>query len=1513
MKSSVELSQCKTSIEYKVGYRRFVDASWGKERPEVEAQLFSLLDANSTVGQLIINLTTVTWIGPIPLMSLLLLAAHLEDLYGVTVVYRYPKEEHVSEHGEVLTNRAYKFIINNAFDKYMPTSEGRGTVSLFKTDHYAYIPIDVFEVNSLEFVYNYTDECVTKVECLMSGTKPLLKDYTLYRLRNVLIELLSNVYFHAYSQGGAQPKRVALFIRNKIGLARELRAPDYIKKLIEDEERECPQLVHDDLKTTNGCLELFLMDYGCGIISGFNGKAGTIASAKDVSELINQIFYDGKRGAASSADTVRGGLSSLRKLLIPYNDYIRFCSDNWWVGATASRNRYSDKDRELATNFDVVETNPRGVFYHLKLKQPDMVDNTKPQVDEFCSWYLGEAIRPDDILNIYRETPEDLSAVLSDNLTKIDLGDYITYATKLDEVRSWVKAYDLNVLYVSAPNKYTKNDIVTCVKNLFERLREIKHSLDSLVLYDISEHESGTFSEAIDSLSYEHYICSKIILVTKNYNVSVYDLNDEEFIQTAPNDILHAKVGRFGLLSIVRQIRVFDSIEVWDHIRKTEMVCYPYSVDWNPDTLTGDAIDGYLDFALSISDAEIAKVYNKTSTRIISVVEQLGSQVVCIDEYSKDFIWRTLTAGSPNVFLEKDKKFYIGTVFVTGRTLEKASFKYNDQAEHNIHFFCHPNSDSHVSALLLWLPEGGEGDVLDYQRLGATPIAAPGGWKSIRMHRYYPVPDEDGKYVSMYYRTPKETYEDIQKSIPAILKIGHWEYGKHHDLWHINIHSALLYSYSSSRGIGLLDYLKYGFLKAAYGDKLSGYSELDRQHEEFADFFQYLPKCDVICYISHPTTESSVDIIQSAIAREVSKLNFTKEIKLVPLVMLRGQSTVANNAFHPMCGVMLSQLKGRNVLFFDDGLVSGAARESALTFLYSFGFINSYTLTVVDRRRLTGVQGYRERLYSYWRLDLPTCGDRKSCRVCGLIENTKSYMRGLSKKEQVEVQKWLDEWQVYDPNLSWYSPSGYNDQIQLRNEGRKRFGILPDGKGGYFQPNDEHIRILSTTGLLLHTIELQAMTGNNSRYLKLFREEERLHIVHKMMLLNSLVLLFPTDFKYIQRQHIVYNLIELLFMSDEDGSQSYLSCMNIMMHEKSLVQDALARFLNSGSVCINKDKYPGCLQALFSLFLNAGYCEFNISQSVLDIAGKKYDLSAEAYSGMNALMVKANRGLLPPPEKMGVNYIYQHLYYELFSVSHKIHSRPLAKLAKHEYSPDVRDDAINSCERVINFINNIPIYSYPRKFTKDDRSLMTEHARSTKKKLLELTKDDSNIEDVVKACDEASHFVSLFKDKFISNFFLFYKAKDHRLFKQELMDLNTHTDEEGESLEVECYYIPTDLSSEYQHIIPWDNGIKTAISDIFTNVRHANGEKVKRPRECTHIPSSKQVDMLCCYSFVEEGVKVCFCNSSSSDGKRLLKNVSSGYIDEVNGKVYGDNTNGCYKVDLLIPHIKYLTEDTRNA
>ena len=83
------------------------------------------------------------------------------------------------------------------------------------------------------------------------------------------------------------------------------------------------------------------------------------------------------------------------------------------------------------------------------------------------------------------------------------------------------------------------------------------------------------------------------------------------------------------------------------------------------------------------------------------------------------------------------------------------------------------------------------------ERVGSTPIVAPGGWKYFQLHRF------DDNNQSCYAYGPRETYELIQRANPELFRAGHWYYESHHDFFTTNIMLALRLSFLDKHDLAI--------------------------------------------------------------------------------------------------------------------------------------------------------------------------------------------------------------------------------------------------------------------------------------------------------------------------------------------------------------------------------------------------------------------------------------------------------------------------------------------------------------------------------------------------------------------------------------------------------------------------------------------------------------------------------------------------------------------------------------
>jgi hypothetical protein len=372
----------------------FRDEGWANGMGAIQDAIsqYSLLKTISS-HKIIINFILCRWIDPLPLMSILLEIINAQQIgMNVEIILPNPDDCQESNKGpyQESPNRLLLFLAKEGFFECIESlNDGKIKFSddIFKNwkkllnlkvkpsyGDSRCVPITIFRVPYDEV----KDFAKTSVESLLESIGPKLdskvapqsQEQLVYKLRVALQEALHNAQEHAYTNDES-PRLLLLYVRFRrggIGLDSISRYTHQI--CVKEEDKHCPKLRKDWLNTRPGCLEVFVIDRGIGMVQSFE-KAGVILEGKyKFKEVMKKTFYDGN-STKPERQTRYGGLHLLHNLLIETGDYLRALEGGIWFGCGVPINRETECTHQITKNNSVL----KGLAIHLRMGWKEETDH----------------------------------------------------------------------------------------------------------------------------------------------------------------------------------------------------------------------------------------------------------------------------------------------------------------------------------------------------------------------------------------------------------------------------------------------------------------------------------------------------------------------------------------------------------------------------------------------------------------------------------------------------------------------------------------------------------------------------------------------------------------------------------------------------------------------------------------------------------------------------------------------------------------------------------------------------------------------------------------------------------------------------------------------------------------------------------------------------------------------------------------------------------------------------------
>ncbi|TXG77070.1 hypothetical protein E6Q11_03400 [Candidatus Dojkabacteria bacterium] len=1139
------------------------DNAWADNVADVQAVITTCATEFNPRKKIIFDFLDCRWIDPLPLMSVLLEISCAEKS-GLEVEIRLPESDDnlsLENSGPYhkSPNRFLRFLHEEGFLDCLKKLECSGKPSDAERSRMDSITVQPSYEDarcipmSLLFVPDESDKEYSKnqVDDLLKGieTKLISKKIPrhasvrlIYKLRVLLQELVHNTQEHAYQRKDIA-KPVVIYARYRTGrLGLERNGIASFEKSMAEEVKSCVGLNKEWISTKTGCLEVFVIDRGMGMVRSYERHGNKLRETYKFREIVCNTYLSGI-SSRKSRETQYGGLYLLHSLFKDVGDYIRTMEDGVWVFSQVPLVRNSTQLHELSgARKRNVELKVLGLAAHYRL-------GWKTETDHGEKW-----------AKFTEESKNDLWAELSlDETHCAESFEWFESQLVIDEQLGAVnflgkKFNNQWILWLVRPHRM-KNDITSFLERVVaEKAKEGA----ILVVADIPSYEAETYAAAISKFRTRKSNdwpkkFSRIILCTNRWRFASSSYEEEEnkhgfsnlvenFEENRPSPPrINPKPKNFRL-AIVRWIKWYQSKEIWSEIQKNKNIFISEKIHWGVDQ-NGDKceIDGFLDFARSSRNPKCAHIYASSLARILGILPPDK-----VHMYPMDLLTMTVLSdiNAEEVYepadITPDTRLAVGSVLVSGATK-----KATGMTDQELYFFRHGSSQMQdsKSTLLFWMPTAEIKDANGVlMRVGKTATIAPHGWKSFEVYRF------DHHRTLVGGCDPAKTYEDWQKLYPLIVKFGHWSYQGHHDLLTVNIKNAVDAAFLQKNELArflierILPFIGIGRVHLADDCKrLLGDEPQLRAREKRSD------RHGILVYRSHPNTEAIIRRLLDTLTPEGRSLAAER---IFPILPVRARSSGSTMLIPPLVreelrAAVRTKADFRSVLIFDDAAISGRTLQDLSAALRAIGARDIASLVIVNRWRLPSINGGEAQLDYYWRLDVPVMGRAGNCPLCHAISLARQFAAALcSKDKKDEINSWISSWEAAAPHSNWHR--GLTPIVLDKPEIGKRYCCR-------LSSNDESteiefltaINITRSTGLAINISELHAMTGRDDYFVRKASRHGQPDV--RLEIAASQLLLFGHELDADVRAELVKVLISELPKVDGRSERAGLASLSIML------------------------------------------------------------------------------------------------------------------------------------------------------------------------------------------------------------------------------------------------------------------------------------------------------------------------------------------------------------------------------
>ncbi len=997
-----------------------------------------------------------------------------------------------------------------------------------------------------------------------------------YRLVILLRETLHNIAEHAYKD-----KKIglaAVYIRYREGaLGEDSTTWSQLKQFSkrETDQKKTPLLQTNKLdsfsNTRSGFFEVFILDSGQGIFDSL-GKKSTEDELNNLHQSMLDVFFRNNTSKGKNRSTEHGGLYLLRELLIPHQDYFRVRDGDAWWGTQVHLFNEETRNQVITKHTfekDFGKKKLKGLAWTVRVSWLEAQDSSgKNQL-----WRKVENSTEQSLIRKLFKNNNTLS--FSSN--KVIKDSRFSPSRVYPQINTEVEKDSTDFLFLPHPflmKNVIQNEIRTFLSefNNYEKI--------NLIIGDVPSEEATTYLAAIVRANkFQEPLLSTIVqitIVTRELRVCILTRNSESLFE-----INKSEVNSFfdenilnNITNYLKTLRSHDSQRVKEIVTKTssnsnhadfikEEVIWEEALKDNDGLILKPCltIGGYLDFPHSLTHPLCREIYALNLKRLTGL-SIMGCRLESLDSLVDSLVTRFNAEIHPRSSKKHSKSstiiIQIGSIKVTGYT-EDAENQANNPV---FHFFQHPSGNATGAFLLPWIGHGEKITKIkdpkaayNYRRVGKTPVISRGGWKSYEIPRY----DQDK--LCIYEKSPKDSYRAWQEPSRSPMKLGHWVYGGHHEIFTINLLLAFKSEFDhigSGNSLAKFTYanffnifnIKVEDLNEQNKKLISNIKEANFKHVLHNDLWKEKP---ILVYPSHPVTDHIINEFLSLLEDQALLRVRDNLISILPIRRHRSGSGLQ------IPGLTLERLndainteENRPVVYFDDGVISGRTFIEVKRLLHGMGYGDIYSVVLLDRQRLPSVYHLRNKKHvGYWRLDAPSMGGKAHCPLCHAIDKVTTIEESIvSEIHKQRLMEWCDTWKELDPSTQWGNKGLRPIPLTLKKPNR-RFCLRYDSDTEKYESlgekDEQGILLTNSAGLIAWVTELHSVTSRDDFSLQLInKESENLSGEVRIQLLASQLLLFTTEFDTTQAKKLARGLIEELWHLPKDDRHSALACLVII-------------------------------------------------------------------------------------------------------------------------------------------------------------------------------------------------------------------------------------------------------------------------------------------------------------------------------------------------------------------------------
>jgi hypothetical protein len=865
------------------------------------------------------------------------------------------------------------------------------------------------------------------------GELELIDDFC-HKTRVLLTETAHNAYRHSPAEGESKDELYfGLYARlnnpRKAGL-------DESKKTFAPRSRKdrSPTLNQLQADEHTSFLEIFYVDSGRGMLCDLNAweenaENGLRKYLRSIERhpnsnvlhsLSQKLFKEPISRFKRDGTTAQTGLQHVGFALSQGEDFVRIYTDGQWSGAVLPWTKVA-----VGGMINFKKQYPghapcRGTAWHYCLRLGGLLNWREDE--RFKDWRqitLEAAERQPVRIDAYAQWH------IFDERTANSSGEFLEWSNQSFRTS--------NSLWL--PRAVTKQHVYQWLKSIFKHCIEQYREKHIWMIADISREQASTIASILQSEKMPTAdLDIEVRLVTHEWLLRCFSTRsaasgksfgyDEDLTESTRQD---------QAANIINLLKTHDTILFWKDMKPEEndgsrkllpnfdsgqspFICEEVIWQTSDNAIPEIKLNGYLDLTQALADEQVSMIAMRALRRTWHLHAE-NAESVAADVLVTNLLPREARLSLQPAGKNDPVKIGVGSVYVTGMTtnrLRRTCLKV-------IHLLKHEGvvrtgdiksqDPSPYNFALNWAPfqhtvkpaEGGR----RYERIPGTPYIGKGGAKAIPIRRFDRIESGSEAFTRSFYgQGPQETYEHLRAL--NVMKLGHWAYGKHHDLITINLGLAVERE-SLGRGGPIIDWL---------------YKKLREFKREGAD---------IVVYPAHSATEKIIHALKKTSPNSDSELNIPRYF--IPVHFLSSHAQTAIRIPSPTYDSIRDLIdKEKNgdrdkpvmAVLMDDGCLTGKVQYELEQLIQNAGATTVIHLGLVNR---TGLPLYREffiKYYErthhyYWRWDVPTLGNVRTCPLCRAIEQARERSRAIYSQEvSNELMAWKEKWQHQPVTSHWW-------------------------------------------------------------------------------------------------------------------------------------------------------------------------------------------------------------------------------------------------------------------------------------------------------------------------------------------------------------------------------------------------------------------------------------------------------------------------------------------------------------